>query len=411
MTYFLKRFTPRQKIYFFVIVIGWFFIICPPITANADILGNEIEDVYVKITENVDETNKLLNNSLKLLSWNPFTILNDVGKTNASLESLGIAIVQASKTAALVCGTLLLMMDFFKKSINFEWSSRWENILLFLIKLIVLKVVIQNSDTIIGYIYALFDSLNQGVAAKINPDVGIAFLDSNGGPEKNITYNYNVVAELIDNKKNVVNTLVSPLGLIDDLRTLFKWGKSAVNSTELSTDLINVKYVISPRAVALFYPNVDPDTDIGKEYWSHTNLAEYPFASPVDGNFNPTTELLYLNIYFLIMKLIAYLIYVVIIGRIFELCIYTIIAPLPLCTLASETCQDTAKNFIRNYIAAVIQMAVIATMFVAFQGIQAYILTDADIKGTKMISLVLLISLGVGVAKSGEWSKKAVGAA
>lgn len=409
MTHFLKRFTPRQKIYFFVIVIGWFFIICPPITANADILGNEIEDVYVKITENVDDTNKLLNNSLKLLSWNPFTVLNSKGKGIASLEAIGIAIVQASKTAALVCGTLLLMMDFFKKSINFEWSSRWENILLFLIKLIVLKVVIQNSDTIIGYVYALFDTINTKIASTINPSVGVAFLDYDGNDKT--TFTYNVTAELIENKKNVVNTLVSPLGLMDDLRTLFKWGKSAVNSTELSTDLLNVKYVISPRAVALFYPNVDPDTAFGKNYWSNTNLATHPLGSPVDGNFNPTTELLYLNIYFLIMKLIAYLIYVVIIGRIFELCIYTIIAPLPLCTLASETCQDTAKNFIRNYIAAVIQMAVIATMFVAFQGIQAYILTDADIKGTKMISLVLLVSLGVGVAKSGEWSKKAVGAA
>ena len=35
----------------------------------------------------------------------------------------------ASKTTALAIATLLLMVDFFRKSVTFEWSSRWENIL------------------------------------------------------------------------------------------------------------------------------------------------------------------------------------------------------------------------------------------------------------------------------------------
>jgi hypothetical protein len=42
---------------------------------------------------------------------------------------------------------------------NFEWA-KWENILLFLVKIILIKQVVQNADVLVGYIYSGFNSIN-----------------------------------------------------------------------------------------------------------------------------------------------------------------------------------------------------------------------------------------------------------
>ena len=123
--------------------------------------------------------------------------------------------------------------------------------------------------------------------------------------------------------------------------------------------------------------------------------------------FMPTLEIVLLQPYFLVMKAIAYIVFVIAIGRVFELSIYTILAPLPLVTFASDTTHDVAKNFIKNYIATVLQISVIAVMFVVYVSINKYF-GNHDFS-IKMIQLVELSALGLGVVKSGAWSKKVCG--
>ena len=157
-------------------------------------------------------------------------------------------------------------------------------------------------------------------------------------------------------------------------------------------------YVISQDAVKIFYPNA---------VFNGTDLNANPLPNPTTAILNPTLEIILLQPYFLVMKAISYIIFVIVIGRVFELAIYTIFAPLPLATFASETSHDVAKNFIKNYIATVLQIAVIVIMFLIYAGMTKYIANLFP--STKMLQIIILISLGLGVVKSGTWSKKICG--
>ena len=155
----LRRF--HRNIYIFIIVAGIFNIFFP-LVAHADIFNNDVQDVYATITENVDETNEILKSAFRFTQVSPYSIVNSVGGTAGGI---GIAIRTATKNLALIVSVLLLMVEFFRKTTNFEWSSKWENILIFLVKLIVVKQVVQNADLIIEYIYKGFNTINMAATS------------------------------------------------------------------------------------------------------------------------------------------------------------------------------------------------------------------------------------------------------
>ena len=164
--YYQKLKKTRRIAYTAVIVFGLLQIFFP-LVAHADLFGFHVHDVYTDITENCMETNNILTKAFSFSRLSPWTVLNNLPASGGDYQ-IANAIHNATKTMALVTATLLLMVDFFKKSINFEWSSRWENILIFLIKIIVIKQVVQNADTIMGYIYSMFDSINAAATGTSN---------------------------------------------------------------------------------------------------------------------------------------------------------------------------------------------------------------------------------------------------
>lgn len=337
-----------------------------PITSFASLGDYEVQDLYQSITDNIQETNRLLKKAFEFAQVSPYDVVNGISGTTQG--NIAVAIINASKTMALVVATLLLMVDFFRKSINFEWSSKWENVLLFLIKIIVIKQVVQNADVIIGYIYSGFQSINN-VAVNASGD----FLPCGN--------------------KIIYNMSVPYRG-----DTLFDWCASLVWHVD-----IPYTYNISQDAVKVFYPDAWFPT--GGSYM----LEDYVFSSPVDRpSFTPLIENILLQPYFIIMKAIAIVVFVIVIGRVFELSVYTILAPLPLATFASDTTHDVAKSFLKNYIATVLQIAVIVVMFIVYVAINNYF-TDNGFITVKLIQLVELIALGLGVIKSGAWSKKICG--
>ncbi|MBR0484468.1 MAG: hypothetical protein IJJ69_06810 [Oscillospiraceae bacterium] len=362
-----KKITIRTKIYLFVIIFGLMNIFSP-LVAHADIFGFEVQDIYATITENVKETNEILQKAFTFSQTSPYDVVNSLDDTSSG--TIAIAVRNASKTMALVVATLLLMVDFFKKTVNFEWSSKWENILLFLIKIIVMKQIVQNADVIIGYIYAGFNSINKAAT-----NTSIDFLPY-GTAE---TYTW------VD--EDGIITKMFKKGWWDYFYDL---GAGQYRTT--------YTYLISQDAVKIFYPNAT---------FNGTDLNANPLANPTTALLMPTLEVVLLQPYFLVIKAIAYIIFVIVIGRVFELSIYTIFAPLPLATFASETSHDVAKNFIKNYIATVLQIAVIVIMFLIYAGMTKYIANLFPT--TKMLQIIILISLGLGVVKSGAWSKKICG--
>lgn len=378
-----KKITWRTKIYIFIITAGLICIFYPAIVAHADFLGTEIQDLYARITENVSETNDILNKAFEFSKTSPYDVVNSICDTlepdEKTQANIAINFRTASQSVALAIAVLLLMVDFFRKSTTFEWSSKWENILMFIIKVIVVKQVVQNSDVIINHIYALFDTINNKITT-----TSIDFL-----PCSNITtYTYEV-------KESLIERFHKPF---------FEFIYDEATDNIYKT----VSYDISKDAVQMFYPKA--------EFPDGTDLNRTPFTEPTsDTFFMPTIEKVLLTPYFLVLKAIAYIIFVIGVGRVFELTVYTIFAPLPLATFASETTNDVAKNFIKNYIASVLQIAVIVVMFIVYSAVTKTLIgspvLEGHFKGTKGIEFIILISLALGVVKSGTWSKKICGVA
>ena len=355
----------RIKIY--VVLASIFICLSFPIVANASLGGYEIQDLYLAISENAHETNKLLRSAFDFAQISPYDVVNGIAGTEQG--NIAIAVRNASKSMALVVATLLLMIEFFRKSINFEWSSKWENILIFLIKIIVIKQVVQNADVIMSYIYSGFQSINKAAVGG-----SVSFIPSGNG----IGY-----------------TIIKPYRGDN----LFEWCASHV----IKSDIYDY-YGISQDAVRMFYPDAVFPAQ-GTYY-----LSDYPFTVPTDSSTcSPLVELVFIQPFFLVLKACALLIFAITIGRVFELAIYTIFAPLPLATFASDTTHDVAKNFIKNYIAVVLQIAVIAVMFIVYVALNNYVTANSTFSGTKLIQLVTLLTLTVSIVKSGTWSKKICG--
>ena len=243
---------------------------------------------------------------------------------------------------------------------------------MFLIKIIVIKQVVQNADVIISHIYAGFQTINNAATG-----TSVDFLPYGS------TTDYYIIEEQ---------------GVFEQLRKGWwdYWYDKGAG------DIYNYYYYkISPDAVKIFYPSaVFPE---------NAEIGLNSFPEPTTAiMFMPTLEIVLLQPYFLVMKAIAYVIFVISIGRVFELSVYTILAPLPLATFASDTTHDVAKSFIKNYIATVLQITVIVVMFIGYTAINTYFVANG-FWATKLIQIVELIALGLGVIKSGAWSKKICG--
>lgn len=107
---------------------------------------------------------------------------------------------------------------------------------------------------------------------------------------------------------------------------------------------------------------------------------------------------------FLILMGACWVINLILIGRLFEVVVYTVISPIPLATIAGEGWTDTAKAFVKSYAAVCLQGLVVIVMFYAFAQV-ADLLGGVDTMGLTITAL----SLALGVAKSGQWARQAVG--
>ena len=361
----------HRRLFIFVLVAGIFYILNPYV-AHADVFGYEVPDLYADITENVQEVNDILKRAFQIADESPYDLLKGYAFHNAD------TIHTASKTAGLVVAVLLLMVDFFRKSVHFEWSSKWENILIFLVKVIVVKQLVQNVDVIIGHLYALCEYMNKKACGGDVPK----FLPC----DDMRTYTYHTFEETIRQA------------------TMPWW--SVLNPFNSKTPWEDGVYKVSAQAVHLFYPDAKiPANETAN--WEIGTLFKTFLMPNKRAVFNPTIEKIFLYPYFLFMKIIAYYVIVVVIGRTFELCVYTLLAPLPLATLASEVASDTAKNFIRNYMACGLQVTVIATFFSVYSCMMSNM---GKLQGMKFVHIVLLASLALAVSRSGDWSRRLCGA-
>lgn len=343
-----------------------------PIHSHAALGGYEVADLYQDITNEVDDTNELISKALKFSTVSPYDIINKLTyKNNGNMRSLMVQIHGNSKTVALVVATFLLFVEFFRKSVNFEWSSKWENILIFLVKVIAIKQIVQNCDVIISHVYVAFSWIVGHTKA-----TSINFISSS-----------NVVTYVLerDNKGD----------------SFFQWAVNKVTDKK-----INQTFRISRDTIKMFY-DVDLPDHLEDKY---RDIKAFGVKYTPFQNFIPMLDKILKMPYFLAMKAMAIMVFVIIIGRAFELGIYTLLAPLPMATFASETTHDIAKNFIKKYIAVILQVAVILVMFGVYTALKLYIDTE-NFDGGRWMQFVAFMSLGLGVMKSGAWAKSICGVA
>ena len=108
---------------------------------------------------------------------------------------------------------------------------------------------------------------------------------------------------------------------------------------------------------------------------------------------------------YLILMGACWVINLILIGRLFEIVVYTVISPIPLSTFAGEGWHDIAKAFIKSYAAVCLQGVVVIIMFYAFAQIVELL------GGTSTVGITITtLSLALGVAKSGQWARQALGA-
>ncbi len=108
------------------------------------------------------------------------------------------------KAIAISLLTLFFLMEFFKKSMDFQWI-KWENILMFCIKIVFAKVVLDNTMNIMEFIFTVFTNTSLDIMTSFSGTVSTTFssggLFNTSGSDEDICGNFLSAAE-IDEMKN-----------------------------------------------------------------------------------------------------------------------------------------------------------------------------------------------------------------
>lgn len=118
------------------------------------------------------DLNEMFNTCQSLMDLSPFTVpANGATSVNSIMDTV-IGVI--SGTAMTLC-VLFFLMEFAKKSMDLQWV-KWENVFLFLLKLIFAKVVVENSREIMEFIFDAFTGLTSTIQAKLVDTLGNGFL-------------------------------------------------------------------------------------------------------------------------------------------------------------------------------------------------------------------------------------------
>lgn len=158
----------------------------------------------------------------------------------------------------------------------------------------------------------------------------------------------------------------------------------------------------------------DPKAD-----WQSTSLLfvtqseAYQIWNRVDAgflNFQPVLLNMRIQIQGIIMQIIMAIANVIVLGRLFEIIVYTLIAPVPLSTLSCDGLTDVGKGFLKSFAAVSIQAIVLVIMFVAYSSVITLLTSNSSIMESGFGGIILTLTLGLGVMQSGQWAKRICGA-
>lgn len=276
-------------------------------------------------------------------------------------------LIEVIKGTALTLCVMFFLINFISKSLNLQWVT-WENVMLLIIKCLLAKLCVENAEFITTLIYKGFNSF------------------------------VNTVGDLTQNGFIVIddNSIPSFGGSIevpseDDIwgqAIYMKWQELIQNSD--AKEVAAAQYFVSYQDALLCSAGYDAG-----------------FL-----NFSPIILNIFIFVEGLIMKIIMIIANVIIISRLFELTVYTLVAPIPLSTLVCDGLSDIGKGFLKSYAAVTLQSLIIAIMFIAYSSVNNALLNFASQSGAMdgWFGLITSITLGIGVMSSSAWAKRICGA-
>lgn len=274
----------------------------------------------------IDALNQILSNIVSLLTRSSWI-------TDITSSPQVTPIIDAVKGIALTLCALFFLIDFFSKTMNLQWI-KWENIMMFCIKMVFAKILIDKAPDICEMIYSGFNSVINTAYSRIGTPQIIP--DSWSLEQKYIAF-----------------------GLSSDEASKLT-GTTSLGIFDLTPLLINVK----------------------------------------------------VNAMMMLYNIIMAICFVIVLGRFFELVVYTIIAPVPLATFCSDGLHDIGKGFLKSYVAVSIQALVLIIMFIAYTAITNEVAAVFNSSGSFYMfgGLINILALALGVMQSGNWAKRICGA-
>ena len=289
--------------------------------------GFEYDAIKTMLKEYIDAINRLFGYIVELLS-------KDEWITAIISSSTVTPIIDAVKGVALTLCALFFLMDFFTKSMNLQWV-KWENILMFFIKMVFAKVLIDKAPELCEMIYSGFNS--------------------------------------------VITTALGSTGEANIIPT--SWSKlDQYIALGLSSD--EAQKVITPPTIGIL-------------------------------DLSPMLISIKVSVMGMLYTIILSICFVIVLGRLFELTVYTIIAPIPLATFAPDELHDIGKGFLKSYAAVSIQALVLVIMIIAYSAITNKVITTFNSGATGIFAfagLINVFALALGVNQSGNWAKRICGA-
>ena len=289
-------------------------------------------------------------------------------------------LVEAIKGTSLTLCVMFFLINFFSKTLNLQWVT-WENVMMLVLKCILAKVCVENAEFFTTVIYRGFNSFVSAVGDFSSN--GLFVTDGIAIPIPEFP-SFEEWCQVFHWEGWEGNTQ----SLYESLKTQYEQQMQNVSSTSISA----AQYFVSAEDAL-------------------------KCASGYDAgflNFSPIILNIFITIEGLIMKIIMILANVMVISRLFELTVYTLVAPIPLSTLACDGLSDVGKGFLKSYAAVTLQSLIIAIMFIAYGTVNSALFTlaaqNAEIPLNGWIGLITTITLGIGVMSSGSWAKRICGA-
>lgn len=297
-----------------------------------------------------------------------FKLIIDLLTNDTLLQTATSAVpnlIDAIKGTALTLCVLFFFINFISKSLNLQWVT-WENVLLLIVKCILAKLFVDNAEFFTTAIYKGFNS----------------FVNTVG----DLSQGSFIVVE-----DGLVPSVPPPPGEGSSMLEQAAWSQlQELVSNADAKEIAAAQYFVS--------------------YKDAVRCASGYDAGFLD--FSPIILNIFIFVQGLIMKIIMMLANVMVISRLFELTVYTLVAPIPISTLMCDGLSDVGKGFLKSYAAVTLQSLVIAIMFIAYSSVNNALLNFASQSGVMdgWFGLITSITLGMGIMSSGAWAKRICGA-